>query len=132
MTDGGQNSGVAVKAVLIDPATMTVAWMNESAAKDAVDPEKDSVPGTPLERAVPATQMAGVLDAVRVAAETGEPQHVRYDLVSMSRGSITVATSVYRLPDDLVLMLSEYAWQAEQGRGNPGARPSRRAGRGRR
>lgn len=105
-----RDTPLRAKAVLIDPASMTVAWMNASALKD-LSGREDSVLGLPVEQAVPMAEMLGLPEALRTAAETGVAQHLRTDLVSTAKGSVEIVTSVYRLPDGKLLVLTENAWQ---------------------
>ncbi|HEY3317766.1 MAG TPA: hypothetical protein VGK50_05035 [Coriobacteriia bacterium] len=111
----GRDVPVKAKAVLIDPASMTVSWINESAAQDFSDRGGDGVCGLPAEEALPMTGAVGVPEAVRYVAETGVARHLRTGLVSTAKGSVAIVTSVYRLPDGRVLVLTENAWQAERG-----------------
>lgn len=123
MTSDSGNVPVRAKAVLVDADGSTVRWMNESAAADLPDGVGDGA-GLPVSEAMPAAEMLGVLDALRVVADTGVPQHLQTDLVSTSKGSMRIATSVHRLPDGDLLVLTENTWRpAEKGarglRGRP-------------
>lgn len=121
-----QDIPVKAKAVLIDPQSMTVVWMNESAAQDLSDGGL-SVPGVTIEEALPLGETLGVPAALQSVAETGVVRHLRTNLVSTSKGSMTIATSVYRLPDGMVLVLTENAWQPLRSKaGADGARPQGR------
>jgi hypothetical protein len=104
---------VRAKAVLVDPATMTVLWANEAAEHD--------VPDRPLEQAIPLAESMGVPESIKSVAETGVPRHLRTNLVSTGRGDMAIATSVYRVPDGTVLVLSEHTWQPAKGRGDSGS-----------
>lgn len=117
---------VRVKAVVVDPEAMTVVWMNEAAAQDFPDA---SGPGSvPLDRLSPLPEMP---DALRAVAATGVARHLRTDLVSTAKGSVAVVTSIYRLPDGMLLMLTENAWQPRHGEGAAGPSGARRRGSGR-
>lgn len=122
---GGEGEPVKTKAVLIDPVSMTVVWMNEAAAHDARDP--GSAVGAPFAEANPMPDVLRVPEALREVATTGVPRHLRTGLVSTARGSLAVVVSIYRLPDGMLLMLSDNAWAAEHSRPT-GERP-RRGGR---
>jgi hypothetical protein len=124
-----RNDPVKAKAVLVDPQSMTVLWMNESAAQDYSDGESGSQAGVPLDQAVPMAEDLGAPEALRIVADTGVAQHLRTDLVSTSKGSLAIVTSVYRLPDGKLLMLTENAWQPGHGKadGSASRRSSRRA-----
>lgn len=113
-SESGPNDSAKAKAFLIDPETMMVVWMNESASHDAAGALADIEGGIPVDRAVPMAQDLGMSEAVRAVAETGVSQHLRADLVSMARGSVVLALSVYRLPDMMVLVLAEHAWANAQ------------------
>lgn len=114
MSDPSQEAGpVKAKAFLVDPATMKVVWMNESAAQDV------SCEDMSVEKAIPLAEMTGVPGALREVASSGVPRHLRADVISTVRGSMAVVTSVYRLPDGKVLVLSEQAWHSER-RGSGG------------
>jgi hypothetical protein len=105
---------VRAKAVLFDPAAMLVLWTNEGT------PPADVAPTTSLEQAIPLAESMGVLESIKSVAETGVPRHLRTNLVSTGRGDMAIATSVYRLPDGMVLVLSEHAWQPGKGRDTDG------------
>ena len=124
-----QNPAVRVKAVLIDPASMTAVWMNEAAAQDLADADRESVSGLPIDQAVPLAQILGVPEALRAAADTGAAQSLQASLVSTAQGSVAIVASVYCLPDGNLLLLMEHAWQAKQPNksGNPPRASRRRA-----
>ena len=121
-----QDVPVKAKVVLIDPHAMTVVWMNESAAQDLSDVSL-TVPDVTIEQALPLGETLGVPEALRSVAETGVARHLRTNLVSTSQGSMAIATSVYRLPDGMVLVLTENAWQPLHNK--PGVDGTRRQGR---
>jgi hypothetical protein len=121
------NTPVKAKAVLVDPGSMTVVWMNESASQDLPDQGSGSVPGVSIDEALSMTGALGVPEAVRAVASTGVAKHLRTDLVSTVKGRLRIATSIYRLPDGTLLVLTENAWQAEHKAPSDGA--SRRSGR---
>ena len=118
-----RNDPVKAKAVLVDPQSMTVLWMNESAAQDCSDGEGDFRAGVPLDEAVPMAEALGAPEALRVVADTGIAQHLRTNLVSTSKGGLAIVTSVYRLPDGKLLMLTENAWQPGHGKTDGSASP---------
>jgi hypothetical protein len=103
-----EGTPVVAKVVLVDPASMEVTWLNESAAEDA---ESDTLP-LPLARAVPMAEMLGLPDALHAVAGDGMPRHLRTGLVSTHRGRMTIATSVYRLPHGSLLVVTEHGWEA--------------------
>jgi hypothetical protein len=112
------------KAFLVDPVSMRVVWMNDAAAEDPLTAAE--LPA-PIADAVPVAEALGAPDAVRAAAESGATQHLRANLVSTTRGSVTVVASVHRLPDGAVLLLLENAWQPKHQHAEAAARrPSRR------
>lgn len=106
---------VRAKAVLIDAESLTVTWMNETAAQDTSD-AGGVVSGLPLDQVVPIAELLGVPEALRAAAETGVPQHLQADLVSTAKGSVLIVASVYPLPDRKLLLLMEHGWQARRSR----------------
>ncbi|MRR10901.1 hypothetical protein EG835_00045 [bacterium] len=115
------------KAVLFDAATLTVSWMNEAAEASLLERDSGAGVGMPAEAVISMTGSHDVLQALRDAAESGEARHLNVDLVSTGRGSMTVATSVYRLPDGMLLMLTDNSWQAKNAaEEGPRPRPSRR------
>lgn len=109
--DRAEASPVNVKAVLLEPASMSVVWMNESASEDAEGGASSLAEGMPLAEAMPLAEQLGVPQAVAAVVRSGETQHLRTGLVSTTRGSLVLATSVYLLPDGMVLVLTENAWQ---------------------
>ena len=125
-----QNPAVRAKAVLIDPASMTAVWMNEAAAQDLSDADRESVPGLPIDQAVPLAQILGVPEALRAAADTGAAQSLQASLVSTAQGSVAIVASVYCLPDGNLLLLMEHAWRAKHANKSPdSSRGSRRRAR---
>ncbi len=100
-----QDTPVKAKAVLIDPRSMTVVWMNESAAQGLSD-EGFEVSGVTVEQALPMGETLGIPEALGTVAETGIARHLRTNLVSTSQGSMAIATSLHRLPDGMVLVLT--------------------------
>lgn len=105
---------VRVRALLVDPASMTVSWMNEAAASGAAELGGAPVEsGASLEDALPAARMLDLGDIVRRVADDGETAHLSADLVSTAKGSMALAVSVDRLPDGLVLVLAENTWRSE-------------------
>jgi len=121
---------VKAKAVLIDPRSMTVVWANEAAAEGDFSAVNDASEGLSIDRVVPMAEALGVPEALRVVAASGVARHLRADLVSMSRGSVAMVVSVYRLPDAMLLVIVENEWQVSERKADKsGPRPS---GRGRR
>lgn len=112
--DGGSSR---TRAVLIDPATMTVLWANEAALGAAA---AGVSAGAPVDEAVPMAAELGIVDAVARVAASGEPHYARADLIPTRRGSMVLAISLDRLPDGHVLVLMENAWQ-HAGRRAPGS-----------
>ena len=85
------NEPVRARAALIDPASMTVVWVNESAAQVLEDRVSGPVAGMAIDQLVP----------------------------------------IYRLPDGMLLLLSEHAWHMERPAEGAGApRRGRGAARG--
>jgi hypothetical protein len=124
-----QVTPVETKAVLVDPRSMTVVWMNESAARDFPGRDDDPPAAVTIEEALPMTGVMGVPEAMRAVADTGVAQHLRIDVVSTARGSVALVASIYRLPDGHLLVLTENAWhlaQAKVGK-SVSKKPGRRA-----
>lgn len=115
---------VDARAMLVDPVSLGVVWMNESAAR-SVPPGEDAT----LATVVPLAEELGVPEAVRVVADTGEPRHLHTSLVSTHRGGMAVVISIYRLPDGHVLVITDRTWQAAAPARKTSGRTSRRAGR---
>ncbi len=103
-----RDAPVNAKAFLIDSRSLTVLWVNESAAQDFPTGKLDSA--VPIESVTP---VPGVRDALESVAASGLPRHLSANLVSTVRGSLALAASVYRLPDGDLLLLVENAWQAD-------------------
>lgn len=102
-----QPTAVKAKAYLVDPASMRVVWMNESASEGMPDAAVEVA----LDEAFPIGTTLGLSEVVASVAENGVPGHLQTDLVSTSLGTMLVVVSVYRLPDGTILVLSENAWQ---------------------
>lgn len=107
-----QSSPVQAKVLMVDGRTMSVVWMNESAARDANVRAYEESSALPLAEAMPIAEKLGVPDALRRAMETGEAQHLSANLISSAVGSVAIVTSVYRLPEGALLIVSENAFQA--------------------
>jgi len=121
------NQGAAAgnaQAVLIDPGTMTVEWMNEAAAEAASGRADPTGPGLTVDQVLPLASTLEVPEALREVAETGIPRHLRTDVVATRRASVALVVSIYRLPGGKLLLIAEHAVQA--GRGRPGGGASRR------
>ena len=118
----GGETPVRVKAHLVDPDTMTVTWMNESAAQGFAPA---AALGIPVEQVVPASDPDAARELVRDVAETGNARHLRGDVVSTRQGSLAMVTSLYRMPHGAVLVLTENAWIVEHGKA-AAATPGRR------
>ncbi len=108
---GDRDVPVKAKAVLIDPQSMTVVWANEAASEGDAGEARGMLPGNSIDRLVPMAEALGIPEALRSVAEAGVARHLRADLVSMARGSVAMVVSVYRLPDGMLLVLIENAWQ---------------------
>lgn len=105
-------SPVRAKALIVDPASMTVLWMNEAVAQSPTGAGSGASVGSALAEVLPVAVTLGIPDAVRAVVATGSPQHLRADLVSTSKGSMALAASVYALPDGTVLVLMENSWRS--------------------
>jgi hypothetical protein len=111
-----ENKPVRTKAVLIDPASMKVIWMNEMASQDLPSEFVGSYQGVDVEKAVPMAKALDLLKALSIASDSGESQHLRADLISSNRGKMSTVASVYRLPDGNLLLLTEIGWQLKDKR----------------
>lgn len=109
---GDPNAPVKAKAILIDPDSMTVVWMNESASADGSNRTSGAGSGVTVEQVVPMAEALGVVSALRTVAKTGVARHLRAGVISTARGSFGITVSIYRLPDGKLLVLTENAWQA--------------------
>jgi hypothetical protein len=116
MTQAPEHESTPVKAqaALIDPATLEVVWASESES------------AVPLARLVPTAVAMGLEETLRDVAATGVARHLRADVVAMSRKSVALVVSIYRLPDGALLLLTEHALRVEHARGTEG--PARRRG----
>lgn len=118
---------VKTKVALIHPDTLNVVWMNEAAAEGLGSRSIGQPGGAPLERVVPMAEGLGIREALQQVIATGEPQHVRADIISTAKGSVAIIGSFYRLPDGMLLMVTEHAWQAGRDRAEEAdRRPGRR------
>ena len=116
-------AAVNAQAVLIDPGTMTVEWMNEAAAEAASGRGDATGPRLTVDQVLPLASTLQVPEALREVAETGAPRHLRADVVAMRRASVALVVAIYRLPGGKLLVIAEHAVQA--GRGRPGGGASR-------
>ena len=100
---------VRTKAVMIDPADMSIVWLNE-AASDAL-PAGCAAEEATIAQIVPRAVESGLPEALAEVARTSQARHVQTGLVSTGAGSVAIVTSVYALPHGMLLMLTENAWQ---------------------
>lgn len=105
---------VRAKAVLVNPDTMTVLWMNESASAGIARRGATRGRTLSLVDAVPVAEALGLVEVIADVSATGVAQHVGADLISTPRGNMGFTISIYRLPDGTVLLITEDAWQYEQ------------------
>jgi hypothetical protein len=119
---------VRTQAILVDPTTMGIRWLNDAAARAVSERGGDPSSAT-LQEVLPLAETLALSAAVRAVAETGEAQHLRADLVSMARGSVALVVSVYSLPSGAILVLAENTWQvADRARERTAARHHRTRG----
>lgn len=102
---------VKTKVFLVDAASATVVWMNESAEQGAGAPAPLA-----LEAAVPMAGMLGVAEAVARVDETGEPRHLQADIITTGRGAMATVISAYRVPGGRVLVVVENTFQMQKRR----------------
>lgn len=123
MTDGSQNiAPVKAQVVIVDPSTMLVVWMNESARNAAAHPD-GPISGVPVDEVVPRAREMGLIAALRAVRTTGEPAHLSTGFITTVRGQLTLTTSVYRLPDGPLLVVTDHAYEITP----PGRRGTRSA-----
>lgn len=101
---------VEARALLVDPVSLVVVWMNEAAAAALPDPTQAPAAGVSISSVVPAAERLRIADVVREVALSGEPRHVETDLVASAKGSLTIAISVYRIPSGQVLVIMDNAF----------------------
>lgn len=109
--DAEEPLAVRTKAIQVDPATSRIVWMNESAEQGAAPGESEHALGLSLAEVLPMGEGLGLPDAMRHVADSGEPRHLRANLVSSGKGSVAFVISVYRLPDGTILLLAENTYQ---------------------
>lgn len=98
---------VKAKAVLVDPGTMRVVWLNEAVAAGlGIEP---GVPAAevPLEAVVPAEGERPPRALLADVASTGRPRHLRADMLANRLGAVAMLTSIYPLPDGMLLVVTE-------------------------
>ncbi len=117
-----REAAVHAQAVLIDPGTLAVEWMNEAAAEAAAGRAEAAGPGLSVDRVLPMAGSMGVTEALREVAETGVARHLRAEVVGMARRSVALVVSIYRLPGGELLLIAEHAVRAGHGRTERGAR----------
>jgi hypothetical protein len=105
---------VRAQAILIDPRSMTVLWANEAASEAHTDRGRDVLPGASVEQAFPMAEQLGVHEALQAVADSGVAQHLRSEVVAMSRRSVSLVVSMYRLPDGTLLLLAEHALRGRE------------------
>lgn len=120
---------VKAKAVLIDPASMRVLWLNESVAAGlGVEP---GVPAAevPIEAVVPADGELSPREVLADVAATGRPRHLRADMLANRLGAVAMLTSVYPLPEGMLLVMTESSFLSAPGEGSPARRSGARRAR---
>ena len=116
MQDAHDTGPVKAKAALVDSRTMTVLWLNESAAQALQEPVDLAKQTVTIEQIVPMASQLGMGQALCEVADTGEPRHLHTRLVSTAKGGIEIVISIYRVPDGALLVLMENAWQPKAAR----------------
>lgn len=103
-------------ATLVDPATMLAVWTSDAGEGPAG-----------LVDAVPMADALGLSEALAQVASTGVARHLRADVITTNKGSMGIVASVHRLPDGMLLVITEHAWQPAKTRSVTGApgRPGR-------
>lgn len=122
MTADRDTLPVKVRALVADPKTLAVLWMNEAASSSLSSRNGEAADGATVEQVLPLAGDMGLTRALLTVAETGEPCHMSADVISTARGSMTLSVSAYRLPDGMLLVLAEDVWRsagAASGRGTP-------------
>ena len=114
---------VNAQVFLVDPRSRTVSWMNEPAAQALPHAGGRGEDAVTIDQVLPMAELLGVPAALAAVADTGVAQHLHADIVSTSKGSVAFVVSIYRLPDGMVLVVAENAWQPA--RDKPDARTSR-------
>lgn len=117
---------VRTKALVVDPRTLAVTWMNQATVSGIPAGVRDPDSGYTLEQALPISSAVGLGEAIAQTAEDGAARHLSADMVSTSRGSVSLVISVDRLPGGAVLVLCENTWQFAEGRSRGSGRPQRR------
>lgn len=102
MAERDPDTVARAKVLLVDPATMRVLWLNDSAQADLGD--KPGA-GLPIETAMPLAEKLGAPDALRSTEQDGETRRLRTSLVSTKRGRLDIVCSIYRLPSGELLVL---------------------------
>lgn len=116
---------VRTKAVLVDPVSMRISWMNESASVGFPD-ELLSDEAIPVDQIVPRLGDTPVSDFLQAVADSGTPTHLRGDVVTTGRGSLSMVTSVYPMPDGHLLVLTENTWLLDKDTASPRGRGRKR------
>lgn len=112
------------KAALVDPDSLLVTWTAEHADSG----EAAAIEPVPIDEVIPLANVLGVPDALIAVRDTGLSQSLQTDLVSTSKGSMSVLVSIHRLPGGELLVLEENAWQPNRPvPGAPRGRTSRRS-----
>lgn len=112
------------KAALVDPDSLLVTWTAEHADSG----EAAAFEPVPIDEVIPLANVLGVPDALIAVRDTGLSQSLQTDLVSTSKGSMSVLVSIHRLPGGELLVLEENAWQPNRPTpGAPRGRTSRRS-----
>lgn len=125
MTETGDNFAGKTKAALIDPEKLEVVWANEAAAGSlgATGGDGERIP---LEQAIPLPRDVGVAEALAAVAADGATRRLEASLVSSGRGRLLIVTSIHRLPDGMLLALTENTFQVQERGESVARRPGRR------
>lgn len=112
---GQHETPVKVKAALVDPGPMRVVWLNESAAAGLGVEPGATAEVVPIESVVPSSAAGeSPREVLAGVAASGQPRHLRADMLASRRGSVAMLTSIYRLPDGMLMVITESTYLAER------------------
>lgn len=99
------------KALLIDPRSFKLLWLNESATRAIPEKLSSNITELSLNQVLPISETIGLKQALKEVAENGVPKHLQANLIPAARGNLLLVVSVYRLHDGNLLVLAEETWQ---------------------
>jgi hypothetical protein len=100
--------GVHTYLLLIDPASLTVLWANDTVEERVIERSGTPSTGRHVTDVIPFAESLGIPQRLREVAETGEPRELHSIGFSVLGEGTKTTASMYRMPSGELLLASEY------------------------